>query len=90
MTDTVLKGQIDPETNKPTYEAPVDYWMPFNDQIGLHDADWKYVFGGDEYIYNGSKGCINLPVDVAPQVYELVNYDMPIVVYYSQGYELHE
>jgi len=86
--NAILRGKKDPETGKYEYESPVKYWMPFNGGIGLHDADWKWAFGGTEYLYNGSHGCINLPPEVAGQVYDLVHYEMPIIVYYSQPYEL--
>lgn len=72
-----------------SYEAPVNYWMPFTDQgHGLHDANWKWAFGGEEYIWNGSHGCINLPVDAAGVVFDLMTTDMPLVIYYSQYFEL--
>ena len=28
------------------YETPVSYWMPFNGNIGMHDATWRSSFGG--------------------------------------------
>jgi lipoprotein-anchoring transpeptidase ErfK/SrfK len=88
--DAVLKGDQLPDGSR-TYEQPVSYWMPITHSgIGLHDASWKSVFGGLEYINNGSHGCINLPPDVAPSVYELISMSMPIVIYYSQPYELRE
>ena len=51
------------------YETPVDYWMPFvRKSIGFHDANWRSSFGGSIYTYNGSHGCINLPVDKAKEL----------------------
>ena len=44
------------------YVSPVDYWMAFNGNIGLHDADWRDSFGGDIFQTNGSHGCVNLPI----------------------------
>nr|WP_051527053.1 L,D-transpeptidase family protein [[Eubacterium] cellulosolvens] len=88
--DAILKGDQLPDGSR-TYEQPVSYWMPItNSGIGLHDASWKNVFGGLEYINNGSHGCINLPPDVAGTVYDLITMSMPIVLYYSQPYELRE
>lgn len=65
------------------YESHVDYWMPFNGGIGLHDATWRKTFGGDIYVKNGSHGCINLPYEAAEELYGIINYDMPIIVYKS-------
>ena len=87
-TNTTLKGEQLPN-NTYSYEAPVAYWMKLTeDGVGLHDADWKWVFGGEEYIWNGSHGCVNLPVDLAGQIYNLTSYDTPVVMYYSLPYEL--
>lgn len=55
------------------YETPVNYWMPFKGQsIGLHDANWRSTFGGNIYTYNGSHGCVNLPVSKARELHELI------------------
>ena len=88
--NTKLIGEEDPETKKPTYEVPVKYWMPFIQelQIGLHDAKWRGEFGKDIYIYNGSNGCVNLPPKAAKKLDQLITWDMPVVVYYSQGEQL--
>jgi len=80
QTDRVLKGAIDKSTGKPSYESHVDYWMPFNGNIGLHDASWRSSFGGDIYVNNGSHGCINLPKDRAQALYGLINKGTVVVV----------
>lgn len=64
------------------YETPVNYWMPFNGNIGMHDATWRGSFGGDIYMTNGSHGCINLPLSAAEQIYEYVSTGFPVVCYY--------
>lgn len=64
------------------YETPVNYWMPFNGNIGMHDATWRANFGGDIYMTNGSHGCVNLPLDAAAQIYEYVSTGFPVVCYY--------
>ena len=82
-TDTVLRGdkQDDGEWG---YETPVKYWIRLTDTgIGLHDADWRYSFGGNIWKWNGSHGCVNIPKNVMPQIYELVYQNMPIVVHYG-------
>lgn len=63
------------------YETEVAYWMVFTFDIGFHDADWQYAFGEDMYEYNGSHGCVNLPVDAAAELYDLVYPGMPVFVY---------
>lgn len=63
-TDAVLKGIND------DYEQPVNFWMPFDGGIGLHDALWRDNFGGNIYQFNGSHGCVNLPYEVALYLYQ--------------------
>ncbi|MBQ8924120.1 MAG: peptidoglycan binding domain-containing protein [Lachnospiraceae bacterium] len=67
----------------PNYETKVSYWMPFNLDIGMHDATWKSKFGEDYYKYDGSHGCINLPLEAAAEIFELVEKGMPVVCYWE-------
>jgi len=60
-------------TDGATYNSHVDYWMPFNGGEGLHDAQWRSRFGGDIYKDNGSHGCVNLPLDKAAELYDIVH-----------------
>lgn len=64
------------------YETPVSFWMPFNGNIGMHDAVWRKSFGGDIYLNSGSHGCINLPYSTASEVYEYVSAGFPVICYY--------
>ena len=63
------------------YEVPVNYWMPFVDGQGLHDADWQSEFGGDVYKTKGSHGCVNLPSDQAEIIYHTIDSGYPIILY---------
>ncbi|WP_300409531.1 L,D-transpeptidase family protein [Lagierella sp.] len=64
------------------YSSPVSFWMPINwGGVGLHDAPWQSSFGGDLYKTRGSHGCINLPYDVAKNIYLEVKNETPVVVY---------
>lgn len=63
------------------YETPVTYWMPFDRDVGFHDAVWQAAFGGQRYLTYGSHGCVNMPYDKAAQLFDLI-YDMcPVIVY---------
>ena len=55
--------------------------MPFNKNIGLHDASWRNKFGGDIYLTNGSHGCINLPTAKAAEIYDYVEKGEAVIVY---------
>lgn len=69
------------------YETPVSYWMPFNGNIGMHDATWRSSFGGNIYKTSGSHGCINLPYSVAQELYGYVEKGTPVICYYLPGTE---
>lgn len=77
-----LVGEKD-KNGKPEYETWVDYWMPFNGNIGLHDATWRKEFGGDIYIKNGSHGCVNLPPKKAKEIFATIEKNIPVIVYKS-------
>lgn len=71
--NAVLRGE--------DYETPVNFWMPFDGGIGLHDATWRSNFGGSIYKGNGSHGCVNMPYNAAKTAYENINSTMPIIVW---------
>lgn len=76
--DRILRGKKKPDGTY-EYESHVDYWMPFNGGIGLHDASWRSKFGGTLYQTGGSHGCINLPPQKAPALYDLVYKGIPVL-----------
>lgn len=64
------------------YKSWVNYWMPFNGGIGLHDADgWRSAYGGTIYHYSGSHGCINMPYSAASATYSYVSVGTYVIVY---------
>ncbi len=69
----------------PGYASHVDYWMPFNGEIGLHDAYWQSKFGGDLYLTRGSHGCVNLPHSTAQTIYEMGYRGLPVVCYWRNS-----
>lgn len=77
--DAVLRGD--------NYATPVTYWMPFNGNVGLHDATWRNKFGGSIYKNSGSHGCVNLPYKTAKTIFENVEAGIPVIVYSLAGTE---
>ena len=63
------------------YSTPVNFWMPFNGGEGLHDANWRGVFGGRIYMGGGSHGCVNCPYGTAQKLFENLNPGDPVIVY---------
>lgn len=65
------------------YSTDVNYWMPFYEGQGLHDATWRSSFGGSIYKTDGSHGCVNLPLDVAATIYNNIDTGTAIIIYQS-------
>lgn len=79
--DRDLKGEKLPN-GEYSYVSHVNYWMPFYGGYGFHDATWRSKFGGTIYNYGGSHGCINLPKSKAASLYDLIDKEVPIVIFY--------
>ena len=63
------------------YNSDVKYWMPFNMNIGIHDASWRNSFGGNIYQTSGSHGCVNAPEYLAKNIFENIEPGTPIICY---------
>ncbi len=64
------------------YTQPVTYWLPFNGNVGIHDADtWRSEYGGEIYKTSGSHGCVNTPTENARKIFEAVEIGTPVIVY---------
>ncbi len=66
--------------------STAQYWMPFNDEVGLHDASWQsdenYTIQ-DYYYSSGSHGCVNMQLSTMEKIFEYMEIGDPVVVYYS-------
>lgn len=73
--DAILRGD--------NYATPVTFWMPFNEGIGMHDANWQNgVFGGHKYLTNGSHGCINCSYSLAQSIFNNMEIGIPVICYH--------
>ena len=80
---SILVGENDPDTGEPIYKQEVRYWMQFTwSGVGFHDADWQPAFGGSLYQSAGSHGCINMPIDKAGQLLNLISAGVPVICHY--------
>lgn len=77
-TNTYLVGE--------DYRSYVNYWMPFTGGYGLHDATWRSSFGGSIYLYDGSHGCVNLPLSAAKTLYNNSTVGTKVILYGGVGY----
>ncbi|MDE6365576.1 MAG: L,D-transpeptidase/peptidoglycan binding protein [Lachnospiraceae bacterium] len=64
------------------YATPVKYWMAVDGHIGIHDATWRKEFGGEIYQTNGSHGCINTPIEIMTELYDMVELGTPVILFY--------
>ncbi len=63
------------------YNSEVSFWLPFNGDVGIHDASWRSEFGGSIYKTRGSHGCVNTPYSAMKTIYENAKIGYPVVVY---------
>ena len=83
-----LKGKYRNATLKGEgYATPVDYWLPFNGGVGIHDLQKRYYFGGSVYNGAGSHGCINTPLAAVKLIYNGIEDGTPVVVYEDDSQE---
>ena len=68
----------------PDYVEHVDYWIGFDETgriYGLHDAPWRDAYGGDIYLSDPSRGCVNMPVEKISILFDYVDYDTEVYVH---------
>ncbi len=68
----------------PGYESFVYYWMCITGQIGIHDATWRRTFGGEIYLWGGSHGCINTPLNKMSELYDMMEIGTPVIVHHYE------
>ena len=77
----IYAKQVDRYLTGEDYNTYVNYWMPFDGGIGLHDASWRKKFGGDIYLTDGSHGCVNIPKDITDDIFEKVSVGTKVLVH---------
>ena len=67
------------------YDLTVSYWMGLDyiGKYGIHDATWRWDFGGDIYMTDGSHGCVNLPFWAAEELFSRVQAGVTEVYIYD-------
>ena len=58
-----------------------EYWIGIDGAYGLHDASWRTHFGKDFYVNGGSHGCVNIPVEAMPTIFETVEVGDAIILF---------
>lgn len=66
---------------KEKWDVTVNYWLSFiGGTYGFHDATWRSYFGDYIYTYDGSHGCVNLPLWAAEELYNTVEDGTPVYI----------
>ena len=77
---TVQGKQTDRYLTGPGYRDFVHYWIPFDGDIGFHDATWQRMpFGSPGYATKGSHGCVHLPMVAVSWLYGWVSTGSTVV-----------
>lgn len=63
------------------YQQSVNYWIPFNGEVGIHDAPWRSRFGENVYQWEGSHGSVDVPYDQMASIYANIDIGAPVVIY---------
>ncbi len=80
VTPHLMKGPM-LSNGQYSYTLQVTYWLPFNDQVGIHDNYQRVDYGGLIYQTSGSHGCINTPYEAVEEIFNTVEVGTMVVVY---------
>ena len=72
-TDQTMRGE--------DYVVFSKYWIGILGGYGIHDASWRNHFGKDFYVNGGSHGCVNVPVDAMPTIFENTEVGTPVILF---------
>lgn len=67
--------------NGEDYPSAVNYWIPFDGNLGINDAPWRGSFGEQLYEFEGTHGSICAPTDQVQIIYSNVEKNTPVVIY---------
>ena len=81
---TVTRKTTDATLAGADYSEHVDYWIGFDSTgriYGFHDASWRNEFGGDIYLSDPSRGCVNMPTNKISQLFDYVEIGTDVHIY---------
>ena len=67
--------------NGEDYPSAVNYWIPFDGNLGINDAPWRGSFGEQLYEFEGTHGSICASADQVQIIYSNVEKNTPVVIY---------
>ncbi len=63
------------------YSVFSQYFVGIEGEYGIHDASWRTHFGGEFYVNAGSHGCVNVPCEAMPTIFENMEIGTPILIH---------
>lgn len=75
VRDSILTG---PGEDK---EGEVEFAFFFDNEKAIHDTALRSEFGGDIYVTDGTRGCVNVPTDVVRQLFKYIEVGFPVIIY---------
>ena len=66
------------------YEEHVDFWIGFDQTgriYGFHDASWRNEFGGDIYLHDPSRGCVNMPLEKITIIFNYIDLGTEVYIH---------
>ena len=63
------------------YSVFSQYFIGIEGQYGIHDASWRTHFGGEFYVNAGSHGCVNVPCEAMPTIWDNAYIGIPILIH---------
>lgn len=67
--------------NGEDYPQAVNYWIPFDQNLGINDAPWRSAFGEQIYEFEGTHGNICAPSDQVQIIFGCAEKNTPVVIY---------
>ncbi|MCL5093725.1 MAG: L,D-transpeptidase/peptidoglycan binding protein [Patescibacteria group bacterium] len=66
------------------YDLPNVHWVTWfkGGGFSIHEAYWRSSFGGADYVWSGSHGCVNATYDAALFIYNWAPIGTPVIVHY--------
>lgn len=76
-------GVCMPNPPSPYPLCGINYVSTFTSQgHAIHEAWWRSSFGGADYVWNGSHGCVNSTYEIAKFIYYWAPIGTPVIIHY--------
>ena len=78
---TMTNITADNPTPDDPYSVFSQWFIGIEGEYGIHDASWRTHFGGEFYVNAGSHGCVNVPCEAMPTIWDNSYVGIPILIH---------